>query len=276
MMGQGSHTDIIQASALAYLNALNKLEYRRLRRRAAHDVPRSVRDATPRSRSSPATASARRSPPRRSPALELVAPRHGVELASRSRAASAARRSTPPASRSPPAELERARAPTPCCSAPSAGPSGTIRRRRVRPEQALLGLRKGLGVYANLRPVWTVPALVRSSALRPEVLEGVDLVVIRELTGGIYFGQPSERRTTAPRAARRSTRCLYTEAEIARLVRAGFAARARSAGRRSRRSTRRTSCPTSRLWREVAHRGRARVSRRRVRERPGRRDGDAL
>ena len=120
----------------------------------------------------------------------------------------------------------------------------------MRPEQGLLGLRKGLGVYANLRPVWTVPALMRSSALRPEVLDGVDLVVIRELTGGIYFGQPSERRTTA-RGREAVDTCAYTEAEIARLVRAGFAL-ARQRRKKITSVDKANVMTTSRLWREVA------------------------
>src|SRR5207237_958088 len=82
-------------------------------------------------------------------------------------------------------------------------------------------LRKGLGLYANLRPVWTVPELIAASPLRPEVLAGVDLVVVRELTGGIYFGRPSERRTTP--AGREAVDTLsYTEAEIARLLHAAL------------------------------------------------------
>src|SRR5450756_1489431 len=63
----------------------------------------------------------------------------------------------------------------------------------VRPEQGLLGLRKGLGVFANLRPVKVNPALVDTSPLRPEKLENVDILVVRELTGGLYFGQPKGR-----------------------------------------------------------------------------------
>src|SRR5262249_36542936 len=95
-------------------------------------------------------------------------------------------------------ELARARAADAVLLGAVGGPKWDDPKAAVRPEQALLGLRKGLGLYANLRPVWIVPPLVAASTLRPEVLEGVDLIVVRELTGGIYFGQPSERRGRAP------------------------------------------------------------------------------
>ncbi len=73
------------------------------------------------------------------------------------------------------------------------GPKWDDPQARVRPEQGLLELRKGLGVYANLRPVRVHPCLVNASPLKPEKLVGVDLLVVRELTGGLYFGQPKGR-----------------------------------------------------------------------------------
>src|SRR3954470_13914139 len=79
-----------------------------------------------------------------------------------------------------------------------------------RPEQGLLGLRKALGLYANLRPVRPVPALYGASPLREEIIRGTDLLVVRELTGGIYFG---EKTRTADSA---SDVCLYTVAEVER------------------------------------------------------------
>jgi 3-isopropylmalate dehydrogenase len=110
-----------------------------------------------------------------------------------------------------------------------------------RPEQGLLGLRKGLGLYANLRPVRPLPALYDASPLRRERIEGTDLLVVRELTGGIYFG---EKTRTADSA---SDLCTYTTAEIERIARAAFAAA------RSRVSSvdKANVLETSRLWRAV-------------------------
>src|SRR5262249_14904832 len=112
-------------------------------------------------------------------------------------------------------------------------------------------LRKGLGVYANLRPVWTVPALIDSSTLRPEVLESVDLVVVRELTGGIYFGQPSERRGHSPERSAVDT-LVYTEEEIVRLLHAAFAL-ARQRRHKLTSVDKANILASSRLWRELAH-----------------------
>src|SRR5262249_50792811 len=153
--------------------------------------------------------------------LEAVVPRHGVRLTFSSGTTGggpiAATRPPPP-----PAELARARSADAVLLGAVGGPKWDDPKASVRPEQALLGLRKGLGVYANLRPVWTVPALIGSSTLRPEVLQGVDLVVVRELTGGIYFGQPSERRGRSPERSAVDT-LVYSEEEIARLLHAAFA-----------------------------------------------------
>src|SRR6201987_4081357 len=96
-----------------------------------------------------------------------------------------------------------------------------------RPEQGLLGLRQGLGLYANLRPVKPLPALYDASPLRRERIEGTDLLVVRELTGGIYFG---EKARTADAA---SDVCSYSVAEVGRIARVAFgAADRRSAGSR--------------------------------------------
>jgi 3-isopropylmalate dehydrogenase len=110
-----------------------------------------------------------------------------------------------------------------------------------RPEQGLLGLRKGLGLYANLRPVRPLPALYDASPLRRERIEGTDLLVVRELTGGIYFG---EKTRTAESA---SDLCIYTVAEVERIARTAFGAA------RSKVSSvdKANVLETSRLWREV-------------------------
>jgi 3-isopropylmalate dehydrogenase len=112
---------------------------------------------------------------------------------------------------------------------------------RPRPEQGLLGLRKGLGLYANLRPVKPLPALYDASPLRRERIEGTDLLVVRELTGGIYFG---EKTRTADSA---SDLCIYTTAEIERIARTAF----RAARRRVASVDKANVLETSRLWREV-------------------------
>jgi 3-isopropylmalate dehydrogenase len=110
-----------------------------------------------------------------------------------------------------------------------------------RPEQGLLGLRKGLGLYANLRPVKPLPALYEASPLRRERIEGTDLLVVRELTGGIYFGEKTRTQDFA------SDVCAYTTAEIERIARTAFgAARAKVTS-----VDKANVLETSRLWREV-------------------------
>jgi 3-isopropylmalate dehydrogenase len=110
-----------------------------------------------------------------------------------------------------------------------------------RPEQGLLGLRKGLGLFANLRPVKPLPALYDASPLRREIIENTNLLVVRELTGGIYFG---EKTRTADSA---SDACVYTREEIVRIGRVAFGA-ARS---RVTSVDKANVLETSRLWREV-------------------------
>ncbi len=112
---------------------------------------------------------------------------------------------------------------------------------KPRPEQGLLGLRKGLGLFANLRPVRPVPALYESSPLKLEVIERTDLLVVRELTGGIYFG---EKTRSADRA---SDDCVYTRAEIERIAHVAFGA----AKSRVTSVDKANILETSRLWREV-------------------------
>jgi 3-isopropylmalate dehydrogenase len=119
-----------------------------------------------------------------------------------------------------------------------------------RPEQGLLGLRKGMGLYANLRPVRPSPALVGASPLREERIAGTDLLVVRELTGGIYFGDSGRSGDSA------HDTCEYSVAEIERIARTAFEAarrRAEVGGRRGRVTSvdKANVLETSRLWREV-------------------------
>ncbi|MFN8544588.1 MAG: 3-isopropylmalate dehydrogenase [Candidatus Binatia bacterium] len=181
--------------------------------------------------------------------LEMVAPRHGLAIhLEEGLIGGGAIDATGVAL--PPAELERARRADAVLLGAVGGPKWDDPKAAVRPEQGLLGLRRGLGVYANLRPVWTVPELISGSALRREVLEGVDLVVVRELVGGIYFGQPSARRL-GPAGREAVDTCVYTEQEIARLLHASFAL-ARQRRKKLTSVDKANVLSTSRLWREVA------------------------
>src|SRR4051812_26053964 len=119
-----------------------------------------------------------------------------------------------------------------------------------RPEQGLLGLRKGMGLYANLRPVRPSPALVSASPLREERIAGTDLLVVRELTGGIYFGASGRENGSA------YDTCEYSVEEIERIARTAFEAarrRAESSGRKAKVTSvdKANVLETSRLWREV-------------------------
>ena len=121
----------------------------------------------------------------------------------------------------------------------------------VRPEQGLLRIRKEMGLFANVRPVKIYPALAQSSTLKPEVIANVDMVIIRELTGGLYFGQPQGRQDTENGRAALDT-MYYTESEIERLLRVGFTL----AQQRRKKITsvdKANVLASSRLWREIAH-----------------------
>jgi 3-isopropylmalate dehydrogenase len=130
------------------------------------------------------------------------------------------------------------------------GPKWSDPSAPVRPEQALFALRGGLGLYANLRPVSVHPALIGASPLRPELLEGVDLLIVRELTGSVYFG---ERQEAAGGVGDRSAMDTmpYHEREIARIVRLAFEL---ARGRKGRVMSvdKANVLATSRLWRTVA------------------------
>src|SRR5215210_346237 len=114
----------------------------------------------------------------------------------------------------------------------------------VRPEAGLLKLRKALGAFANLRPVAAIPALLSSSTLKKEVVEGVDILIVRELTGGAYFGEKVEEENRA------SDLSVYTREEIERVARVAFEA---AEGRKGRVTSvdKANVMATSRLWRAV-------------------------
>ena len=130
------------------------------------------------------------------------------------------------------------------------GPKWDDPRAKDRPERGLLALRKGLKVFANLRPVKVHPALVDSSPLKPEKLKGVDILVIRELTGGLYFGFPKGRDTKDGRERAVDT-LEYYDYEIRRVVELAFR---RAKGRRKKVTSvdKANVLESSRLWRQIA------------------------
>jgi 3-isopropylmalate dehydrogenase len=119
----------------------------------------------------------------------------------------------------------------------------------VRPEQALFALRGGLGLYANLRPITVHPQLIGASPLKPQLLEGVDCLILRELTSGLYFGKPSEQRATPEGRAAIDT-LWYTEGEVRRIVTLAFEL-ARTRRRKVTQVDKANVLATSRLWRKV-------------------------
>ncbi len=121
--------------------------------------------------------------------------------------------------------------------------------RAKRPEQAILGLRKGLALFANLRPATVHPELAAASSLRPELVSGLDVLIVRELTGDIYFGQPKGIRERNGEREGFDT-MVYTEGEIRRIARVGFEA-ARKRGRKLCSVDKANVLETSQLWREV-------------------------
>jgi 3-isopropylmalate dehydrogenase len=131
------------------------------------------------------------------------------------------------------------------------GPRWDDPQSEVRPEQALLGLRRGLELFGNLRPIRLHPALAGAAPLRREVIEGVDILFVRELTGGVYFGRPSERRRGAAGREAVDT-VVYSEGEIARVVRLAFSLARERRGRLTS-VDKANILATSRLWREVTH-----------------------
>jgi 3-isopropylmalate dehydrogenase len=130
------------------------------------------------------------------------------------------------------------------------GPKWDDPKAKVRPEDGLLALRKGLGLFANLRPVKVSPLLVDSTNLKPEVIRGVDLIFVRELTGGLYFARP-KRQWQTPKGRRATDSMTYSEQEIERIVRVGFEL-ARSRHKRLTSVDKANVLESSRLWRQVA------------------------
>ncbi len=130
------------------------------------------------------------------------------------------------------------------------GPKWDDPQAKVRPEDGLLALRKGLGLFANLRPVKVFPVLIDSTNLKPGVIEGVDFIFVRELTGGLYFGRPKRQWQTS-RGRRAVDTLTYSEQEIERIVKVGFEL---ARGRRKKLISvdKANVLESSRLWRQVA------------------------
>ncbi len=149
----------------------------------------------------------------------------------------------------PPGTLDACRAADAILLGAVGGPRWDDPKARVRPEQGLLALRRELGLYANVRPVRPYAELAGCSPLRPERLADVDLVVVRELTGGLYFGEPRLREKVGD-VVRAVDTLEYTDAEIRRVARVAF----HVASRRKKHVTsvdKANVLETSRLWREV-------------------------
>lgn len=132
------------------------------------------------------------------------------------------------------------------------GPKWDQNPGHLRPEAGLLGIRKALGLFANLRPATMHPCLVDASSLKPEVVAGVDLVVVRELTGGIYFGE-KKRYTAADGGEVAEDQLIYHEAEIERIIRVAFEL-ARKRKKQLVSVDKANVLESSRLWRQVADR----------------------
>ena len=130
------------------------------------------------------------------------------------------------------------------------GPRYDTLPRPLRPEQGILGIRKALALFANLRPALLYPELAGASTLKPEVVAGLDLVIVRELTGDIYFGEPRGQRTNAAGEREGFDTMRYSVPEIERIARVGFATARKRAGRLCS-VDKANVLDTSILWREV-------------------------
>ncbi|WP_174273665.1 3-isopropylmalate dehydrogenase [Sphingomonas bacterium] len=122
--------------------------------------------------------------------------------------------------------------------------------RPLRPEQAILGLRRALGLWANLRPVRLFPGMDDASTLRPEVVRGIDMVIVRELTGDVYFGTPRGRRATPEGLREGFDTMRYDESEVRRIAITGFEMARRRRGRLCS-VDKANVLETSQLWREI-------------------------
>ena len=150
----------------------------------------------------------------------------------------------------PPATLELAQRADAIVLGAVGGPRYDKLARELRPEQGLLAIRKALGLFANLRPAQLFPELAEASTLKPEVVAGLDLLIVRELTGDIYFGQPRGRRTNAQGEVEGFDTMHYSEGEIRRIAKVGFEA-ARKRNRKLTSVDKANVLDTSILWREV-------------------------
>ena len=149
-----------------------------------------------------------------------------------------------------PATMEMAREADAVLFGAVGGPKWDDPKAKVRPEDGILEIRKALALFANIRPVKVFPDLVESSVLKPGVLEGVDMVVIRELTGGLYYALPKSRRKTR-RGWTGVDTLRYSQAEIERVLRVGFELARRRSGKLTS-VDKANVLETSRLWRQVA------------------------
>jgi 3-isopropylmalate dehydrogenase len=150
----------------------------------------------------------------------------------------------------PDATLELAQASDAVLLGAVGGPRYDALPRALRPEQGILGIRKALALFANLRPALLYPELASASTLKPDIVAGLDIVIVRELTGDIYFGEPRGRRSTAGGEREGFDTMRYAESEIARIARIGF----ETARQRQRRLTsvdKANVLDTSMLWREI-------------------------
>ncbi|HKC30391.1 MAG TPA: 3-isopropylmalate dehydrogenase [Burkholderiales bacterium] len=150
----------------------------------------------------------------------------------------------------PPATLSLAKEADAILFGAVGGPRYDALPRAKRPEQALLRLRKELGLFANLRPVQVHPQLAAASALKAEVVAGLDILIVRELTGDIYFGEPRGIRAAADGGREGFDTMRYSEAEVRRIARVAFEA-ARKRGKRVCSVDKANVLETSQLWREV-------------------------